>query len=258
MAHQYLEANPGDLVGLASGRITSLVTNQDGDVTGITVDEALPMEAGTDYGVSIRTVAHAAITAQVTQNVYDSPTGSLLLIPQGTRIIGEYDNGVTFGQRRVLLVWNRLIFPDGRSIVLERQPGADASGYAGLEDGVDYHWWDLMKAAGLSTLLAVGAELTMDDDDRLIQAIRSGSQDTINDAGRAELEANGQVFTALYDETLDTGYIFRGRTDASAEVEGAGPHDVSWSGGEALEPVNAFEAMWFAWAAFYPETAVHD
>ncbi|GAB5378050.1 MAG: hypothetical protein AcusKO_45120 [Acuticoccus sp.] len=68
------------------------------------------------------------ITAQVTENVYDSPTGSLLLIPQGTRIIGQYDDGVTFGQRRVLLVWNRLILPGGRSIVLERLPGADASG----------------------------------------------------------------------------------------------------------------------------------
>jgi len=67
---------------------------------------------------------------------------------------------VTFGQRRVLLVWNRLIFPNGRSIVLERQPGADTQGYAGLEDGVDYHWWDLLRAAGLSTLLAVGAELS--------------------------------------------------------------------------------------------------
>ena len=94
----------------------------------------------------IRSDLPGQITAQVTENVYDSPTGSLLLIPQGTRIIGQYDDGVTFGQRRVLLVWNRLILPDGRSIVLERLPGADAGGYAGLEDGVDYHWWDLMKA----------------------------------------------------------------------------------------------------------------
>ena len=94
--------------------------------------------------------------------------------PQGTRLIGQYDNSVQFGQRRVLLVWNRLIFPNGRSIVLERQPGADVEGYAGLQDGVDYHWWDLAKAAGLSTLLSVGAELATNDDDRLIQAIRNG------------------------------------------------------------------------------------
>src|SRR5690606_14083354 len=68
----------------------------------------------------IRSDLPGQITAQVTENVYDSPTGSLLLIPQGTRISGQYDDGVTFGQRRVLLVWNRLILPGGRSIVLER------------------------------------------------------------------------------------------------------------------------------------------
>jgi type IV secretory pathway VirB10-like protein len=132
----------------------------------------------------IRSDLPGQITAQVTENIYDSPTGRILLVPQGTHIIGQYDNAVQFGQRRVLLVWNRLIFPNGRSIVLERQPGADAAGYAGLEDGVDYHWWDLAKAAGLSTLLSIGAELAIDDDDRLLRAIRNGGQDTINDAGQ--------------------------------------------------------------------------
>ncbi|MDQ0436481.1 type IV secretory pathway VirB10-like protein [Kaistia dalseonensis] len=106
----------------------------------------------------IRSDLPGQITAQVTENVYDSPTGRILLVPQGTRIVGQYDNGVGFGQRRVLLVWNRLIFPNGRSIVLERQPGVDAEGYAGLEDGVDYHWGELFKAAALSTLLSVGAQ----------------------------------------------------------------------------------------------------
>lgn len=132
----------------------------------------------------IRSDLPGQITAQVTQNIYDSPTGRILLVPQGTRIIGQYDNGVGFGQRRILLVWNRLILPNGRSIVLERQPGADAEGFAGLEDGVDYHWWDLAKAAALSTLLGVGAELATDQNDRLIGAIRDGAQDTINDAGQ--------------------------------------------------------------------------
>lgn len=132
----------------------------------------------------IRSDLPGQITAQVTENIYDSPTGRILVIPQGARIIGQYDNSVQFGQRRVLLIWNRLILPNGRSIVLERQPGADAQGYAGLEDGVDYHWWDLAKAAGLSTLLSVGSELAIDDQDRLLRAIRNGGQDTINDAGQ--------------------------------------------------------------------------
>ena len=154
----------------------------------------------------IRSDLPGQITAQVTQHIYDSPTGSILLVPQGTRIIGEYYNDVAFGQRRILLVWNRLIFPNGRSIVLERQPGADTQGYAGLEDGVDYHWWDLMKAAGLSTLLAVGVELTMDDDDRLIQAIRSGAQESINDAGQQIVQRQMQVAPTL---TIRPGFPVR-------------------------------------------------
>ena len=154
----------------------------------------------------IRSDLPGQITAQVTENVYDSPTGSLLLIPQGTRIIGQYDAGVQFGQRRVLLVWNRLILPNGRSIVLERQPGADASGYAGLEDGVDYHWWDLMKAAGLSTLLGIGTELATDDEDRLIRAIRDGAQDTINQAGQQIVQRQLQVAPTL---TIRPGFPVR-------------------------------------------------
>ena len=154
----------------------------------------------------IRSDLPGQVTAQVTENVYDSPTGALLLIPQGTRIIGQYDAGVQFGQRRVLLVWNRLILPDGRSIVLERQPGADASGYAGLEDGVDYHWWDLMKAAGLSTLLGIGTELATDEEDRLIRAIREGAQDTINQAGQQIVQRQLQVAPTL---TVRPGYPVR-------------------------------------------------
>ncbi|MEH3116666.1 MAG: TrbI/VirB10 family protein [Methylorubrum populi] len=125
------------------------------------------------------------IVAQVTENVYDSPTGRLLLIPQGTRLIGQYDSGVGFGQRRVLLAWTRLIFPNGRSIVLERQPGADAQGYAGLEDGVDHHWWDLAKAAGLSTLLSVGAQAgSSGEQGDLARALRQGTSDGISQTGR--------------------------------------------------------------------------
>lgn len=68
--------------------------------------------------------------------------------------------------------------------MLERQPGADPAGYAGLEDGVDHHWWDLAKAAALSTLLSVGTELATDDEDRLVRALRDGAEDTLADAGQ--------------------------------------------------------------------------
>lgn len=131
----------------------------------------------------IRSDLPGQITAQVTQNVYDSPTGRILLIPQGSRLIGDYDADVAFGQSRVLLAWNRLILPDGRSIVLERQPGADPRGFAGLQDRTDYHWGGVLKAALVSTVLGVGAELGSGDDGNLIRALRRGSQDSINRAG---------------------------------------------------------------------------
>ncbi len=125
------------------------------------------------------------ITAQVTEQVYDTPTGKQLLIPQGARLIGQYDSQVAFGQSRVLLVWNRIIMPNGTSIVLERQPGADAQGYSGLEDDVDYHWDQLFRAAILSTLLGVGTEIgASNNENEIARAIRQSSQDTASDVGR--------------------------------------------------------------------------
>lgn len=168
------------------------------------------LQAGAVIAAALITGIHSdlpgQITAQVTENIYDSPTGRILLVPQGTRVVGQYNNNVQFGQSRILLIWNRLIFPNGRSIVLERQPGADAEGFAGLQDGVDYHWWELAKAAGLSTLLSVGAELATNDDNRLIQAIRNGGQDTINDAGQQIVRRQLNVAPTL---TIRPGFPVR-------------------------------------------------
>jgi type IV secretion system protein TrbI len=132
----------------------------------------------------IRSDLPGQITAQVTANVYDSPTGRILLIPQGARLIVEYDSEIAAGQTRVLLAWDRLIMPDGRSIVLERQPGADGAGFAGLQDRVNQHWGNLLKAAAVSTLLGVGTELGADSEDDLTRALRRGSQDTVNQTGQ--------------------------------------------------------------------------
>jgi type IV secretion system protein VirB10 len=131
----------------------------------------------------IRSDLPGLVTAQVTQNIYDSPTGRILLIPQGSRLIGDYDADVAFGQSRILLAWNRLILPDGRSIVLERQPASDPRGFAGLQDGTDYHWGGVLKAALVSTLLGAGSELGSGDDGNLARAFRRGTQDSINRAG---------------------------------------------------------------------------
>jgi type IV secretion system protein VirB10 len=146
------------------------------------------------------------ITAQVTQNVYDSPTGRILLIPQGSRLIGEYDSEVSAGQSRVLLAWDRLILPGGRSILLDRQPGADASGMAGLRDGVNYHWGNMLKAALISTLLGVGAQLATDNDDDLVRALRYGTQDTVNQTGRQVVQRQINVPPTL---TVRPGHVVR-------------------------------------------------
>lgn len=137
----------------------------------------------------IRSNLPGLVTAQVTENVFDTPTGRFLLVPQGARLIGMYDSQVTFGQSRVLLVWTRLIMPNGRSIVLERQPGADTAGYAGLKDQFDNHWGELFKAAALSTFLAVGTELgagsdANSNDSAIIQALRHGASDSLNQTGQ--------------------------------------------------------------------------
>ena len=146
------------------------------------------------------------ITAQVTENVYDTPTGQYLLIPQGARLIGNYDAHVTFGQSRVLLVWTRLIMPNGQSIVLERLPGADPEGYAGLEDGVDYHWGQLFKAALLSTILGVGANLGNNSDNQVVLALRNGASNSLNQAGQQVVERQLNIQPTL---TIRPGFPVR-------------------------------------------------
>lgn len=146
------------------------------------------------------------ITAQVTANVYDSPTGQFLLIPQGARLLGEYDSRVETGQRRVLLAWTRLILPDGHSIVLERQPGTDQAGYAGLKDGVDNHWGQLFRAAGLATILNIGLETGEDGGDEIAEAIRDGTQDTIGRAGETIVQRQLQIPPTL---TIRPGFPVR-------------------------------------------------
>jgi type IV secretory pathway VirB10-like protein len=157
----------------------------------------------------IRSDLPGQITAQVTEAVFDSPTGRYLLIPQGARLIGQYDSSVAFGQSRILLVWTRLIMPDGTSIVLERQPGADTEGYAGLEDEVDNHWGMLFKAAVLSTLLSVGAEAgtsSSDGANNLAQAIREGASNSISQTGQQIVQRQLNIQPTL---TIRPGFPVR-------------------------------------------------
>lgn len=150
------------------------------------------------------------VIASVTEAVYDTATGKHLLIPQGSRLMGRYDSQVAFGQRRVLLVWTRLILPDTSSVALDRLPGIDPAGYAGLEDGVDWHWDRILAGAALSTLLGVGAELaapeSRTDGNRVVIAAREGAQDAVNQVGQELTKRNMSIQPTL---TIRPGFAVR-------------------------------------------------
>ena len=131
------------------------------------------------------------VVAQVTEPVFDTVTGRTLLIPQGSRLIGSYDSVVAFGQRRALLVWQRIILPDGSSVQIDNLPATDTAGYAGLADKVDFHSWQLLKGVALSTLLGVGTELSLGSNESdLVRAIRQSTQQSANQAGQQIVTRN--------------------------------------------------------------------
>mgnify|MGYP002621619721 CR=1 FL=1 len=134
------------------------------------------------------------VIAQVTENIYDTVSGRFLLIPQGARLIGKYDNVVAFGQERALVIWQRIILPDGSSVVIENLPATDTGGYAGLADEVDLHTWKLLKGVALATVLGVGSELAFGSSDSdLIRALQLSTQTTTNRAGQRLIERNLNV-----------------------------------------------------------------
>lgn len=117
------------------------------------------------------------VVAQVSENIFDSVTGRTLLIPQGARLIGRYESDTSYGQQRAFVLWQRIIWPDGSSLVLDDAPASDPSGYAGLRDRVDAHGWQLLKGVALSTLLGVGTELgSGNDESELVRTFRESAQ----------------------------------------------------------------------------------
>lgn len=150
------------------------------------------------------------VIANVSEAIYDTATGRHLLIPQGSRLIGRYDSQVAFGQRRVLLVWTRLILPDTSLVALDRLPGIDPAGYAGLEDGVDWHWDRILAGAALSTLLGIGAELaapeSRTDGSRIVIAGRESAQETVNQVGQEITKRNMSIQPTL---TIRPGFPMR-------------------------------------------------
>jgi len=141
------------------------------------------------------------IIAQVSQNVFDSATGNHLLLPQGAKLFGVYDSRVVYGQERVLVAWNRVVFPDGSAITLGAMPGSDESGYAGYSDKVDNHYFRVFGSAILMSLITGGMSYSMDSLDN--SGSDSDKPTLQNEMGSALAAQLGQATLQLLQKNLN-------------------------------------------------------
>jgi type IV secretion system protein VirB10 len=173
------------------------------------------LQAGTIIPAALETAVDTnlagAITARVTQNVFDTVTGEILLIPQGARLIGRYDREVAYGQQRAFLVWQRILFANGQSITLGAMPGTDATGATGVADEVDYHSFRLGRAIALAGAVTTIGELARDQQ-------RDKDRSLIGSAGDAAAIEAAQVAGRLIDREMKVNPTIRIRAGAAVNV----------------------------------------
>lgn len=104
------------------------------------------------------------IVGQVSQNVYDTATGRYLLVPQGSRLVGEYLSSIQYGQSRVFAAWQRIIFPDGKTLDLGAMPASSGAGYAGMKDRVNNHYTRIFGTALMMSAVVAGVDMTQNND----------------------------------------------------------------------------------------------
>lgn len=173
------------------------------------------------YSILTGTVIHATtlsgintdiagkITAQVSQNVYDTATGKHLMIPQGTRILGSYGSNVIYGQERVLVGWERLIFPDGKSIDIGNMEGSDQSGYSGFKDEVNNHYLRLFGSSFMLSVISAGVAWSADrtsnnnDSTSFSNELASSSGSQLGNTSSELIRKNMNIAPTL---TVRTGY----------------------------------------------------
>ncbi|EAJ5683693.1 conjugal transfer protein TrbI [Campylobacter lari] len=137
------------------------------------------------------------ILAQVTENVYDTTTGKYLLIPQGTKVVGAYSSNIIYGQSRLLVAWNKLIFPNGDTLTLENMQGASQDGYTGFEDQVDNHYFRIFGSAFLLSSITAGIALT--DNSSL-----NGEKETASDKAISQaIQQMGQVASEMIRKNMN-------------------------------------------------------
>jgi type IV secretion system protein VirB10 len=160
------------------------------------------VKAGTIIAAALVTALNSdlpgEIVAQVTEPVYDHISGRFVLIPQGARLVGRYDSQVAFGQNRALIVWTRIIFPNGYSINIGAIEGADETGASGLTDQVNHHWGTVAAGVAVSSILAIGTAVATDaasNNDGGVTVINAGAGTAATDASR--------VGDRIVDKALD-------------------------------------------------------
>lgn len=163
----------------------------------------------------IESALRGMVIGQVRQSVYDTATGDILLIPQGTKLIGDYQSDVQFGAKRIFVNWKRLVFPNGSSFDLGSMPGADMSGTSGFRDKYNSHFWKMFGNALLFSLVIAGVNMTQTPD-LLYQYIPLSGRDATSALSESVGQSLGETLSQIIqknlnlapDITIRSGYLF--------------------------------------------------
>lgn len=155
------------------------------------------------------------ILGQVRQNVYDTAIGNQLLIPQGTKLVGDYSSDVQFGAKRIFVNWKRLVFPNGSSLDLGSMPGADMSGTSGFRDKYNSHFWEMFGSSLLFSFVLTGVNMTQNPGimNQFIPTMFRGITDSLSSSVGQSL---GQTLSKMIEKYMDIapdinirpGYLF--------------------------------------------------
>lgn len=163
------------------------------------------------------------VIASVSQNVYDSASGTHLLIPQGSQLYGVYDSQIAYGQSRVLLAWRRINFPDGTTLDLQSMGAMDTQGYAGFEDQVDNHYWKIFGNALLLGMISGGAQAGVSNNSNsdTPSAIADGVTQQFAQTGSSLIQKNLDVQPRI---TIRNGYRFNVMVNQDVQLSPYTPH----------------------------------
>ena len=158
----------------------------------------------------VDTAREGPIVATVTDNIYDTVTGRTLLIPQGARLIGRHEGESRYGDKRAFLAWDRLILPNGKSLILTKEPGVDAQGAIGVQGQVDHRILPLLGGVLFAGAITTLGQAARDHHDH--------SGGILGDAGDAAAIEAAQVGGKLIDRELDVHPTVRLQPGARVRV----------------------------------------